>query len=276
MHQSRNKVPLIIVGSVLLVAGFFVGKFMARSPAIEEGKSKSATREISVEIPAGTTIPLILLDRLQSGQSDEGNSVRLCVANDVSLDGKIVFAKGAEAEGLVSWSRRGDIGSSLANKPARLAIQVQFARAVDGTKVDLSVEGDQHEFKGDNTQVAPDEVPSAPEILSESEKAALEAFSNKGLDALKSDATRTEIEGLLARTKGLPNEAKKVRLSEVLGAGRIAAGDLSGVLAISNLAETTFDRIGAMLKTKQVVAPVGCRVDAKSKTAVKVQVRGNQ
>jgi len=276
MHKSKSKVPLAIGAAVVLCAGMILGSLVARSSKSEPEKSEAKALQQPIEAPAGTKVPLLLLERLESGPSLEGEKVRLCVAEDVSVNGRLAFEKGAEAEGEVSWSRRGDIGSSIANKPARLAIRVLSVQAVDGTRVTLKVENDQHEFKPENTTVDTADVPKIEEVLTEPEREALQAFSDRGLESLQDESTRRELESLLGRAKGLPNEAKKIRLNEILGAGRVASGDLSGLLAISNLAEAGLNGLAGMVKTKQVVAPVGCRILAETAISAKIGSKSNR
>jgi len=85
-----------------------------------------------IVLRAGTPITVTLNQTVSSANAQVGNTVEFMVRNDVVVNGKIVIAAGAMAEGWVKNVQRACPGS-----PARLVITVESAQAVDGSRVFL-------------------------------------------------------------------------------------------------------------------------------------------
>lgn len=86
-------------------------------------------------VPAETLIKIKLLTPLDSEKAGVGNEVRYQVAEDVVLDGSLVFAAGAEGGGVVAKvSEAQNFGRN-----AKLEIDFKTITAIDGRTVDTTL-----------------------------------------------------------------------------------------------------------------------------------------
>lgn len=86
-----------------------------------------------VAVPDGTAFTVVTADQLSSKTAREGDPVNFFVADDVVINGRVVFAKGAPARGTITEvGQRGHLG-----KGGRLALRVDYTTAVDGQRVTL-------------------------------------------------------------------------------------------------------------------------------------------
>jgi hypothetical protein len=74
----------------------------ASAPARPAGSAPAAPRQpAAIDLPAGTLIPVRLDEDLGSKISQTGDTFRATVADDVLVNGQVVIARGARAEGAV-------------------------------------------------------------------------------------------------------------------------------------------------------------------------------
>jgi hypothetical protein len=86
-----------------------------------------------VTIKAGTPIPVRLLDDLSSETATAGQLVRFETTRNIIVDDKIVIKAGSEVIGEVTHAQKtGSLG-----KEGSLSLVVQYATAVDGTRIPL-------------------------------------------------------------------------------------------------------------------------------------------
>lgn len=85
-------------------------------------------------LAGGTKIQLELTEQLKSGDSKEGQTVHYIVkGNVVDADRRIIIKDGAQAFGTVTRSKN----HGMFGKKGKLDFTVEYAMAVDGTKVPL-------------------------------------------------------------------------------------------------------------------------------------------
>src|SRR5947207_1572172 len=101
--MNRNR--LLVLATILLCG--------CSSP-----KPEAPPPEVSV-LQAGTAVPTVLMQQLESGGTPKDTEVHLMVSEDVKdLQGRVLIPKGAAAKGRVTWSRaEGSLGA-LTNTPA--------------------------------------------------------------------------------------------------------------------------------------------------------------
>lgn len=89
-----------------------------------------------VTIPGGTPITLRMVDTIDSGTANVGDTFEFKVDDDVVVNGYVVIARGAAGKGQVTKVDR----AGTHGHPGSLAIQLDYVYAVDGEKVRLSGE----------------------------------------------------------------------------------------------------------------------------------------
>lgn len=91
----------------------------------------------AAELPQGTSVRLVLQDRLKSGADKKGDSVELVVAENVfDQRGQVLIEKGAPASGTIIRSRK----AGFVGREGRIAFSIDSATAVDGSVVRLAAE----------------------------------------------------------------------------------------------------------------------------------------
>lgn len=90
---------------------------------------------VKVEIPADTLVKIALSEPVSSKNLKVGDKVRYQVAEDVMVDGVLLFVKGAEGEGTVTKVRP----ARNFGRNAELVIDFEKIKSVDGTYVDTFV-----------------------------------------------------------------------------------------------------------------------------------------
>lgn len=220
---------------------------------------------------AHTLVRIVLLERLESGLSKEGASFHFAVLQDVKgSNGKVAIEAGTVGQGRVDWSRRGDIGATLIRQPARLAITLGPIKAVEGSEIILGIPNDKVlgeqlgrlEFNAENTNIAGDW--KVPEALSREDQEALELVEVLGMRAFEDQEVKKSLRHLAENlgdqtVNDLQSSAKK--LAE-LRLEKVTPGEIAGLVELSGIADRAFDRIGKMLRARQVVAPVGTEIRA--------------
>lgn|GEM_PF-5712919 len=224
-----------------------------------------------ISLGAHTLVRLVLLERLESGISKEGTTFHFAVLQDVKgSNGKVAIEAGTVGQGRVDWSRRGDIGATLIRQPARLAITLGNVKAIEGSEITLGIPNDKVlgeqlgrlEFNAENTKVAGEW--KVPEELSREDQEALELVELLGMRAFEDQDVKRNLrklsESLGDQTvEDLQSSAKK--LTE-LRLDKVTPGEIAGLVELSGIADRAFDRLGKMLKARQVVAPVGTEIRA--------------
>jgi hypothetical protein len=104
-----------------LIAGFALAPLAA----------SAATR---VTIPGGTPVTLRMVDTIDSGNANVGDTFEFKVDDDVVVNGYVVIARGAAGKGEVTKVDR----AGTHGHPGSLSIELEYVYAVDGEKVRLS------------------------------------------------------------------------------------------------------------------------------------------
>ncbi len=86
-------------------------------------------------IPAGTLIPVILMEDIGSKKSDEGDLFQYSVAEDITYAGTVVVPKGTIGNGEVLKAKK----ASILLKKGKLEIDFRYIEAVDGTPLRLII-----------------------------------------------------------------------------------------------------------------------------------------
>lgn len=253
--------------AAIAVAGLFLFG-CARTP--------SAAPERRVEVPEGATVHMVLLDKVESGVSREGDPVRLVVSEPLKVAGEVAVPAGALATARVVWSRRGDPLRMLANQPARLAIAFESVELAGGRRLEL----DGERFQIERSMVGPQrsEESLARMMDDPAAKSALEELA-RSLErgALPDSATAREDLRRVASELGLQElqralgEGEAGRFGDALAslrkagaAGMLVDGGLGAVLELASLAGSVGDRLSRMLKAPNIVAQPGTPLAAKT------------
>lgn len=86
-----------------------------------------------VTVPGGTPVTIRLVDKVDSGTANIGDTFEFKADDDVVVNGFVVIARGAEGRGEVTKvDRAGSHGH-----PGSLGIQLDYVYAVDGEKIRL-------------------------------------------------------------------------------------------------------------------------------------------
>lgn len=110
------------------VSDAVIAAMLGGGVALEESEAAG-----EVTIPDGTEIRLNLMERLSSASAEVNDRVRLQAAEDVTVDGKVAIAKGAEASGTVTEARpKKSFGRS-----GKLNFTIDVVKAVDGSNIRL-------------------------------------------------------------------------------------------------------------------------------------------
>lgn len=87
-----------------------------------------------VIIPAGTFVSVESTEDISSRDWGQGQKVPFKVSSDVIVGGQLVIRAGTQVEGTIkSLTERRGVG-----KPAKMTIELNFTRAIDGTMISLS------------------------------------------------------------------------------------------------------------------------------------------
>lgn len=87
-----------------------------------------------VVLPAQTSVVLTTTTVLDPALLNIGDIIHLQVANDVSVDGKVVIRAGAPAVGRVTHAKK----NNYAGVAAQIGIAVEHVEAVDGNQVSIT------------------------------------------------------------------------------------------------------------------------------------------
>lgn len=88
-----------------------------------------------VQVPANTLVKVALTDRVNAKSLKAGDSVHYKVAEDVIVDGSLIFAKGEPGVGVVEKVRQ----AKNFGRSAEVQIDFNKTKSIDGTEVDTYV-----------------------------------------------------------------------------------------------------------------------------------------
>ena len=112
------------------------GTFVKRISDLSSLSFGDAELPMSVtSIPANTLIKVALAEPVNAKNIREGDTVRYTVAEDVTVDGNLVFAKGEPGDGIVTKVRQ----AKNFGRDAEVIIDFKRIQAIDGTYVDTFV-----------------------------------------------------------------------------------------------------------------------------------------
>jgi hypothetical protein len=113
----------------LLLTAEAVGQ-EARQPQVS---AQTPVAQSSTNLPRDTEVELILMETVSSATATKGQAVRLAVAKDIFVQGRILIPRGTLASGVVSRVRKGVPGERDGNVEVR-PVALTLA---DGTKLKL-------------------------------------------------------------------------------------------------------------------------------------------
>jgi hypothetical protein len=121
--------------------------------AVEPGEA--APQQVEVSVPVGTEVPLVLMEKLESGGTEEGETARFVTAEDVVVNGGVVIPAGQPVQAEVVWSRAANVASDIINQPARLQVVFESIELASGERISLSglasEPAEPYEFNRENT-----------------------------------------------------------------------------------------------------------------------------
>lgn len=112
------------------------GTFKARIDKL--GKASFGAEALPIEkvqVPANTLIKVATVDAVNAKNLKAGDTVRFKVAEDVIVDGSLIFAKGEPGEGTVEKVRQ----AKNFGRNAEVQIDFHHTKSIDGTEVDTYV-----------------------------------------------------------------------------------------------------------------------------------------
>ncbi len=93
----------------------------------------SFSQATQVKLTEGTEVRLKLMEAMNSGAAQNGQTVSFQVLDEVRVDGAVVITEGAAAWGTVVEAEE----KKRMGRSGKLAIRVDYVKAVDGTKIPL-------------------------------------------------------------------------------------------------------------------------------------------
>jgi hypothetical protein len=92
----------------------------------------------TAQVPKGTPIRVMLLKDISSASSRVGETVPFVVTEDVTVGGRVAIPEGAMVFGHISQCRReGALSAAVWDRPARLCVEFEHLRDLEGHQVDL-------------------------------------------------------------------------------------------------------------------------------------------
>ena len=126
----------------MLAFVFAVPAAAQTAPPVTAGSAGPGTR---VVLPGGTTISIVVADKISSANATVGDTFAIRANEDVVVDGWVAIAKGAAGQGqILSVDRAGSHGH-----PGSLGVQMDWIYAVDGDKVKLTSQQKTEEGQGE-------------------------------------------------------------------------------------------------------------------------------
>jgi hypothetical protein len=122
-----------------IISAISLGLVLTTSlPCSAEPKAQVAVQEsagtVSVLVPAGTAVPVHVVGTLSSGSAKSGDTFPIQIADDVVVNGMIVFRKGAGGQGMIVDSD----GAGGNGHSGAIALAFKYVYSADGGIVELS------------------------------------------------------------------------------------------------------------------------------------------
>lgn len=112
------------------------GTYKKRIAALAKISFGTATLPMApIAVPANTLIKVALVTPVSSKNIKVGDTVKYKVADDVIVDGKLIFAKGLPGEGVVTKAKP----ARNFGRNAKVEVDFKQTKAIDGTEVDTFV-----------------------------------------------------------------------------------------------------------------------------------------
>ncbi|MFN7928454.1 MAG: PEGA domain-containing protein [Blastocatellia bacterium] len=92
-----------------------------------------AQTPLQAKLPEGTEVRLKLMQALSSGTVQAGQTISFQVLDEIKVDDVVVIAEGAPAWGTITEAE----GKKTMGRGGKLAVQIDYVKAVDGSKVPL-------------------------------------------------------------------------------------------------------------------------------------------
>ncbi|MCL4284953.1 MAG: hypothetical protein KJZ62_07600 [Fimbriimonadaceae bacterium] len=256
------------------------------------------SKVVSIDLPAGAEVELLLLTKLEAGQAKKGDEVPFLVARDV-LDpaGNVAIERGAVVRGIVEGSRSEGTLSSMLNQPARLSVAIRPLALENGLSAGLASRSDDEsdtiiEFTRENT--TPKKLNSEDRIDTDAEAKLLaealeRAFNGEELTEAMTEVDKDQLLRDIASRYGLTETKAYVEgprgsvslLSETLrslqrgNVTSLSGGEVAlAVAAISELADfagSVGSRLSRSLKGRTIRAYPGTRVKVYTTTKITFQ-----
>jgi hypothetical protein len=125
------KIPSYV--KVCAVALLFVMLAQATSPAAALALRAPAVQDSEVVVPDGTEITVVTTEEISSKTATEGDPLTFKVDEDITVNGKVVVARGALVKGEVSNAKK----SGRMGKAGTLGIRILSTTTVDDQKLRL-------------------------------------------------------------------------------------------------------------------------------------------
>jgi hypothetical protein len=126
----------------MLAIVFAVPAASQTAPPVTPAAAGPGTR---IVLPGGTTISIVVADKISSANANVGDTFAIRASEDVVVDGWVAIAKGAAGQGqILSVDRAGSHGH-----PGSLGVQMDWIYAVDGDKVKLTSQQKTEEGQGE-------------------------------------------------------------------------------------------------------------------------------
>ncbi len=130
------------IAATMLAIVFAVPASAQTAPPLTGGSAGPGTR---IVLPGGTTIAIVVADKISSANANVGDTFAIRASEDVVVGGWVAIAKGAAGQGeILSVDRAGSHGH-----PGSLGVQMDWIYAVDGDKVKLTSQQKTEEGQGE-------------------------------------------------------------------------------------------------------------------------------
>lgn len=228
-----------------VLGAFAYGVWYAREKRVEIPFVGEIERPI--ELREGMDVPLVLLTPLDSGDSAVGKEVQMVVSENVKSGGKILIRQGAVATGKVVRSRSGTLLGSITNIPARLEIELNEVKAVDGKMIKLRSQAVSEPYAFTQANTRPDEKPTVVDAVTDPATRSLVTSMAKQIatgekmtaeDRTKADTQLKDFAASygLENTTAFLKSSKTNRKEDVAGMlESVQKGDLSGLSGVDLL-----------------------------------------
>ncbi len=260
---------------------------------------------VAFKLIRGTEVKLMLLEKLDSGGTEEGHRVPLVVCENVTdATGKILIAMGTPVSGEITQSRAAGALSSVMNSPARLRMKLNPIEQVGGKQIEmlglLDAEDTDFGFTGDTISSPIANAISHSTYDDSAKKEALAAITemiegSKSLEELKvqlsddqklNDLLRqfgySQTEQIIGKQKSAADGINRIATTlDSLRRGNISAlsgGEATLVLAaieeLGGLASEVGDKIRGIFKGRNIRPAIGSRITVFVAEDSEVLIRG--